>query len=212
MNENANSSARLIRRCLLNLRQTCGCGNSSDGIRGRRRDWRWIASNKPIAHNLFLGHCKKSRLQPARNQQFAHGPKTRHLYDKDEFPGHTISGNLLRNRLRLNVFGTKTALCKTLQIRVNYITCPPRKAEKARFLLTRVSCATHLPQTPQPRMKLAAKSVARRAASPSGTPSRQKSLLFIMNPFSGRRESRSNTVGSPLPWIWFLLASMTSRA
>jgi hypothetical protein len=86
-----------------------------------------------------LGRPQKNHLQPSRDQQFADDSKMRPLYDKVCFCDQAVFGDLVCNVLRLNVFSAKTASCKTLQIRVNYITRPPRKAKKTRFLLTRFS-------------------------------------------------------------------------
>jgi len=69
---------------------------------------------------LFPGPSQKPRLQHARNQQFANGPKTRHLCDKDDFTSRAVFGYLPRNLLRINVFGAKSVFFNTPQIRVTY--------------------------------------------------------------------------------------------
>jgi len=87
----------------------------------------------------LFGRSKKSRLQPARNQPFAHKSKMRHLYDKDEFRGPALFSHFLCNLMMLNVFRARNVLFETSRFCVNPIICPSRNAKKARFLLTPIS-------------------------------------------------------------------------
>jgi hypothetical protein len=89
--------------------------------------------------DLFWDRRKKLRLQPARAQHFAHGSKTHALCDRAGFQERAIFGHLPCNIMMVNVFGVKMVPGKSSQICVNYITGSSRKAEKARFLLTRIS-------------------------------------------------------------------------
>jgi hypothetical protein len=58
--------------------------------------------------DLFLYKPEKLRLQPARNQQFAHGTKARALFDRDQFRDHPIFSFLHRNMMMINAFRVKS--------------------------------------------------------------------------------------------------------
>jgi len=83
--------------------------------------------------DLFLYKLEKLRLQPARNQQFAHQPKTRALFDSDQFRDRAIFNFLHRNVMMINEFRAKRVFGKNLQIRVNNMYAAFVKREKACF-------------------------------------------------------------------------------
>jgi len=93
----------------------------------------------------FLGPPPKSGLQAARNQPFTNEPKTRRLYDTDDFPNSAVFGHFLRNLVEINRIGAKNASFKTLQILVTYNTCLSGNLKKRAFLVPQFSAA----KTPQ---------------------------------------------------------------
>jgi hypothetical protein len=72
-------------------------------------------------------------MQTARNQSFADGPKTRHLYDTDDFAEEASFAPFLRKLVEINRIGTKRALLETFKFRVKKNTCPSRKPKNALF-------------------------------------------------------------------------------
>jgi hypothetical protein len=83
--------------------------------------------------DLFLYKLEKLRLQPARNQQFAHGSKKRHLYDSVEIRGFAIFSFLIRNMMMVKEFRAKSVFRKNVQIRVNNMYTTFAKGEITRF-------------------------------------------------------------------------------
>jgi hypothetical protein len=55
----------------------------------------------------FLGTLKASGLQPAENEAFTGEGKTRHLYDKTDFPGGAAGGHSSRKLNGIKGIGTK---------------------------------------------------------------------------------------------------------
>jgi hypothetical protein len=79
---------------------------------------------------LFFGPPKKSSLQPARYEAFTKGAKTGRLYDRRGFASDPASGHFLRNLLRVNLFGLKSARIKGRQNLVTYNNMAFAKREK----------------------------------------------------------------------------------
>jgi hypothetical protein len=73
-------------------------------------------------------------LQPARQEPFTKDAKTGHLYDTDAFASGAATDHFLRNLLKINRIGAKSAWSEPRQNRVTYNNMPFEKREKGGFL------------------------------------------------------------------------------